>query len=76
MKSASSASSSHAPAHHIWLGWIVGFPMLFWTLSGVIMVWKPIEEVRGEHLLAEPAPIGLDYCSGPPASARVAASIA
>ena len=38
--------------------------MLFWTLSGVVMVWKPIDEVRGSKLLAEPAPIAL---SVPPA---------
>jgi uncharacterized iron-regulated membrane protein len=45
--------------YHIWLGWIIGLPMLFWTLSGVIMVWKPIEEVRGTALLADPAPFEL-----------------
>lgn len=33
--------------------------MLFWTLSGVIMVWKPIEEVRGTDLLSDPAPFEL-----------------
>lgn len=44
---------------HIWLGWLVGIPMLFWTVSGVIMVWKPIEEVRGTDLLAEPTPVRL-----------------
>ena len=42
---------------HIWLGWIIGIPMLLWTVSGVIMVWKPIEEVRGSHLMAEPGPM-------------------
>lgn len=45
--------------YHIWLGWIIGLPMLFWTLSGVIMVWKPNAEVRGAGLLAEPAPFEL-----------------
>ena len=35
---------------HIWLGWLVGVPLLLWTLSGVAMVARPIEEVRGEHL--------------------------
>ena len=43
-------------------------PMLFWTVSGVVMVWKPIEEVRGEHLLAEPAPMRL--ATPPVAAAR------
>ncbi|MCJ7421677.1 PepSY domain-containing protein [Sphingomicrobium astaxanthinifaciens] len=44
---------------HLWLGWLVGVPLLFWTLSGFFMVLKPIEEVRGEHLLKAPAPIAL-----------------
>jgi hypothetical protein len=39
---------------HIWLGWLVGVPVVLWTLSGVVMVMKPIEEVRGEHLRIEP----------------------
>lgn len=42
---------------HIWLGWIIGIPMLLWTVSGVVMVAKPIEEVRGSHLMAEPQPM-------------------
>ncbi len=44
---------------HVWLGWLVGLPMLFWTVSGLVMVAKPIEEVRGEHLIAKPRPIGV-----------------
>lgn len=35
---------------HIWLGWLVGVPIVMWTASGLFMVIKPIEEVRGEHL--------------------------
>lgn len=38
---------------HIWLGWLVGVPILMWTVSGLIMVIKPIEEVRGNHLRVE-----------------------
>ena len=38
---------------HIWLGWLVGLPVLMWTLTGLVMVAKPIEEVRGEHLRIE-----------------------
>ena len=45
--------------YHIWLGWLVGVPLLFWTLSGVVMVWKPIDEVRGSALLAPAAPFTL-----------------
>lgn len=44
---------------HVWLGWLVGLPMLFWTVSGLVMVAKPIEEVRGEHLVAKAGPISL-----------------
>jgi hypothetical protein len=42
--------------YHIWLGWVIGLPMLAWTVSGLIMVIRPIEQVRGEHLLGE-APV-------------------
>ena len=38
---------------HIWLGWLVGAPILMWTVTGLIMVVKPIEEVRGNHLRTE-----------------------
>ncbi|MET1111240.1 MAG: PepSY domain-containing protein [Allosphingosinicella sp.] len=46
---------------HIWLGWIVGLPFLAWTISGLVMVARPIETVRGEALIAEapPLPAGL-----------------
>lgn len=40
---------------HIWLAWIVGVPLLGWTASGLLMVARPIEEVRGTALRA-PAP--------------------
>jgi hypothetical protein len=50
---------------HIWLAWIVGVPLLIWTASGLWMVARPIEEVRGTHLRA-PAPVL------PPLSALVA----
>lgn len=44
---------------HVWLGWLVGLPMLFWTVSGLVMVARPIEEVRGEHLVSTPPAIAL-----------------
>ena len=56
---------------HIWLGWIVGIPFLVWTVSGLLMVWKPIEEVRGSHLMAEPKPIRMGGILIPPALAGV-----
>lgn len=43
--------------YHVWLGWLVGIPMLFWTVSGLIMVAKPIEEVRGSDLIKPLAPV-------------------
>jgi hypothetical protein len=52
---------------HTWLGWLVGIPVLLWVVSGLIMVWKPIEEVRGEHLLREPPPILVAMPLIPPA---------
>ena len=42
---------------HIWLAWIAAVPILLWTISGLVMVARPIEEVRGEGLLNDPAPI-------------------
>ena len=56
---------------HIWLGWIVGIPFLVWTVSGLLMVWKPIEEVRGSHLMAEPKPMRMAGVLVPPALAGV-----
>ena len=48
---------------HIWLAWIAAIPILLWVISGLVMVARPIEEVRGEGLLSTPAPIRL---VGPP----------
>jgi hypothetical protein len=35
---------------HIWIGWLTGVPLLLWCASGLVMVAKPIEEVRGNYL--------------------------
>lgn len=43
---------------HIWLGWLAGVPLLLWTASGLFMVARPIEEVRGTDRRIE-APKGL-----------------
>lgn len=40
---------------HIWLGWLVGVPLLLWTFTGLWMVARPIEEVRGTELRSEAA---------------------
>jgi hypothetical protein len=52
---------------HTWLGWVVGLPVLLWVVSGLVMVVKPIEEVRGEHLMHDMAPIRLTAPLIPPA---------
>ena len=44
---------------HMWLGWLVAVPMLFWTVSGFVMVARPNAEVRGTALLRDPAPLSL-----------------
>ena len=32
---------------HVWLGWLIGLPIIIWTASGLLMVVQPIETVRG-----------------------------
>jgi uncharacterized iron-regulated membrane protein len=39
---------------HIWLGWLIAVPLILWTATGLWMVARPIEEVRGEALRREP----------------------
>ena len=52
---------------HIWLGWIVGIPLLLWTVTGALMVLFPIDVVRGEHLLSPAATVTLAAPPVPPA---------
>ena len=51
---------------HIWLGWIIGIPILLWVVSGLVMVIRPIETVRGEGLSGDPKPIALSSPLVPP----------
>ena len=44
---------------HIWLGWIVGIPLLIWVVTGALMVVTPFDKVRGNDMLAPPAPVAL-----------------
>jgi hypothetical protein len=46
---------------HIWLGWLVGVPIVMWLATGLLMVARPIEAVRGDHLrrTLPPAPLVL-----------------
>jgi uncharacterized iron-regulated membrane protein len=57
---------------HIWLGWLVAAPFLLWTVSGLVMVVKPIEEVRGEGLLLEAPLLAPGTPLTPPALPMVA----
>lgn len=60
---------------HIWLGWLTGVPLVLWCVSGLVMVAKPIEEVRGGELRREleeqplpagsPAPVILERDAAP-----------
>ncbi len=55
---------------HIWLGWLVGVPLIMWTASGLFMVARPIEEVRGEHLRKEPLVLTTTAPVAPPLGPR------
>lgn len=46
---------------HIWLGWLIGVPLILWTASGLFMVARPIDEVRGNHLRAETPAVAMAY---------------
>lgn len=51
---------------HIWLAWVGALPVLLWIVSGLVMVARPIEEVRGTALLKDAAPIRLVGVPIPP----------
>jgi hypothetical protein len=42
---------------HIWLGWLIGIPLILWTASGLFMAARPIDAVRGTDLMREPLPL-------------------
>lgn len=44
---------------HLWTGLLLGLQFLVWMSSGVVMSWFPIEQVRGEHNIAEPSAVAL-----------------
>ncbi len=59
---------------HRRLSILVGLQLLLWTTSGLIFSWDPIERVRGEDALAEPA--GESLAAGRLVSLSVAADTA
>lgn len=56
---------------HIWLGWAAAIPVLVWVISGLFMVARPIEDVRGSGLLRDPKPTQLAGTPIPPSLAGV-----
>jgi uncharacterized iron-regulated membrane protein len=46
----------HSRTIHRYLSVVMGVQLLLWTVSGLIFSWNPIEQVRGEHLLANRPP--------------------
>ncbi|MFQ5535801.1 MAG: PepSY domain-containing protein [Sphingomonadales bacterium] len=38
---------------HKWIGLVVGLQVILWVAGGLVMSWFPIEQVRGEHNIAE-----------------------
>ncbi len=57
---------------HIWLGWAVGVPVLLWLATGLLMVARPIEDVRGDHLRRPPVAIDGTALVVPAAIGKVA----
>ena len=51
---------------HVWLGWVVALPFLAWTMSGLVMIARPIEVVRGEDLLTKAPPLPSGLAAVPP----------
>lgn len=45
---------------HKWLGLIIGIQVLFWAAGGFVMTFFDIEEVRGEHTMAEQEPFTIN----------------
>ena len=50
---------------HIWLGWLAALPLLLWTISGLVMTLRPIDEVRGENLRRGPGLLQTDTLIAP-----------
>ena len=49
----------HLARWYIWLGWLIGVPLAMWTITGLVMVSRPIEEVRGNNLRKDLPPVAL-----------------
>ena len=60
---------------HIWLGWLIGIPLILWTASGLFMAARPIDEVRGTQLNRAPLPLTIATPVAPKLSGRAAERI-
>lgn len=62
---------------HIWLGWAAAIPLLLWTISGLVMVIRPLEAVRGTDLRieAEEPPLPAGFVAAPQIYAAAAAPV-
>jgi len=49
---------------HKWIGLIVGVQIVLWTAGGLVMSVAKIEDVRSEHLIAEPRALPIDIPNG------------
>lgn len=61
---------------HKWLAVVVGLQLLAWTCGGLVFSWHPIEVVRGETLVREPASPPLPPDDGLVSLARARAALA
>ena len=59
---------------HVWLGWLVGVPIVMWTATGLFMVARPIDQVRGTHLRQEQQDVALPPGGLLPVPAEIAAA--
>ncbi len=49
---------------------VIGIQLLLWTVGGIVMSWLPLEQVRGEHHVAEPAAVPIAPAALSPALRR------
>ena len=58
MRRTSSATRTTSTIHK-WLALVLAVPLLFWFGSGLFFAIAPIEQVRGEHVIAKPVPVAI-----------------
>jgi hypothetical protein len=58
---------------HKWIALLLVIPFLFWFTSGLFFAIAPIEKVRSEHVVADPAPASLSLAAAAAGLERIAA---